>query len=272
MRIKYSVVLIIVVFLTSCQNKKNIDLDKFYNNFKGSFVLKDINKGNYKIYNATLSSQRFSPCSTFKISNSLIALESKVAENEDYLIKYDSLKNPSEPWMYKKEPFKFWMQDHTLKTAFKYSVVWYYKELARRIGNERMTKLLKQIDYGNNDISSGIDNFWLCGSLQISAIEQVEFLKKLYLNQLSGFSVKSQETVKDIMLYETNDNYKLYGKTGAGDCFDKKVIGWYVGFIETNSNTYIFAMNIIVNDFSDLDNNLRIEMTKNILKELKIIN
>ena len=47
----------------------------------------------------------------------LIALESAIADNENYLIKYDSLKNPSEPWMYNSEPFKYWMQDHTLRTA-----------------------------------------------------------------------------------------------------------------------------------------------------------
>ena len=173
--------------------------------------------------------------------------------------------------MYNAAPFKYWMQDHTLRTAIKNSVVWYYQELARRIGNEDMTQLLGQIDYGNNDISSGIDNFWLCGSLKISANEQIEFVKKLYLNQLSGFSDKSQEIAKDIILYETTDNYKLFGKTGGGKCVDNKVIGWYVGFVETNSSTYIFAMNLIVDEFSDLGNNLRIEMTKEILKELRII-
>ena len=173
--------------------------------------------------------------------------------------------------MYKKEPFKYWMQDHTLKTAIKNSLVWYYQELARRIGNKKMTKLLKQIDYGNNDISSGINEFWLCGSLKISTKEQIEFLKKLYQRKLTGFSIKSQKIVKEIMLYETTDNYILYGKIGGGDCVDNKEIGWYVGFIETNSNTHVFAMNIIVNDYSDLENNLRVKLTKKILRELKIL-
>lgn len=251
-------------------NIQLLNLDSF-NGFNVCFVLYDIKKDEYRKYNDSISAIRYSPCSTFKIANSLIGLESAVAENEDYLIKYDSLKNPSEPWMHSVEPFKYWMQDHTMRTAFKYSVVWYYQELARRIGKENMTRLLEQINYGNNNISSGIDNFWLCGSLKISANEQVEFLKRLYSNQLLGFSNKSQEIVKDIMLYETTDNYKLYGKTGGGNCWKDKVIGWYVGFVETNSSTYIFAMNIIVNDFSELGNNLRIEMTKEILKELKII-
>jgi beta-lactamase class D len=49
------------------------------------------------------------------------------------------------------------------------------------------------------------------------------------------------------------------------------VIGWYVGFVETDTGVKIFAMNILVNSFSDLQHNFRIELTKKILKELKII-
>jgi beta-lactamase class D len=249
-----------------------LDLDSIYSPFSGSFVLFNLNAGNsYLVYNDSLSSKRFSPCSTFKITNSLIGIESGVAENENYLIEYDSTKISPKPWWYATEPFKYWMQDHTMKSAIKYSVVWYYQELARRIGGEKMKDLLNRIDYGNNDISSGIDKFWLCGSLRISAAEQVEFLKKLYSDKLPGFSVKTQEIVKNIMLYESTDKYKLYGKTGGGDCWDNKVIGWYVGFIETESNTYIFGMNVFADNFSDLNNNKRIEMTKDILKKLEII-
>ena len=131
--------------------------------------------------------------------------------------------------------------------------------------------MVNDLDYGNKDISSGLDNYWLCGSLLISINEQVEFLKRLYLHQFQGFSDKNIDAVKSIMLYETTPDYKLFGKTGGGDCWDNKVIGWYVGFVETELGTKIFAMNIIVNDFSDLKSNNRIELTKTILKELKII-
>ena len=262
---------IIAQNLKSDESVQILNLDNFYKDYSGCFVLYDLKTNEYLKYNDSICAIPYSPCSTFKITNSLIGLESGIAENENYLIEYDSLRNPSEPWMYRVEPFKYWMQDHTMRTAIKNSAVWYYQELARRIGNEDMLKLLNQIDYGNNDISSGIDNFWLCGSLKISANEQVEFLKKLYRNQLSGFSLKSQKIVKDIMLYESTDYYKLFGKTGGGDCWDDKVIGWYVGFMETDSSTFIFAMNLIVNNFSDLGKNMRIEMTKDILRGLKII-
>jgi len=93
----------------------------------------------------------------------------------------------------------------------------------------------------------------------------------IYQHNLTGFSDKNIDAVKGIMLYETATDYKLYGKTGGGDCLYNKIIGWYVGFIETDSGTKIFAMNIVVNDFNDLKNNFRIDLTKKILKDLKII-
>ena len=74
------------------------------------------------------------------------------------------------------------------------------------------------------------------------------------------------------MLYESTPQYKLYGKTGTGDCIDGKFLAWYVGFVETDEGTSVFAMNIIVDGFDELKNNFRIELTKNVLRELKIIN
>jgi beta-lactamase class D len=107
--------------------------------------------------------------------------------------------------------------------------------------------------------------------MQISINEQIEFLKKLYMHQLNGFSDKSINTVKGIMLYESTPQYKLFGKTGTGDCFEDKFLAWYVGFVETDAGASVFAMNIIVDSFDELKNNFRIELTKTILRELKII-
>jgi beta-lactamase class D len=179
--------------------------------------------------------------------------------------------HPRDAEMLNIEPFKYWFQDLSLKKAFKYSCVWYYQELAKRIGHERMAKYVTLLDYGNKDISSGDDTFWLCGSMQISINEQIEFLKKLYMHQLNGFSDKSINTVKGIMLYESTPQYKLFGKTGTGDCFEDKFLAWYVGFVETDAGASVFAMNIIVDSFDELKNNFRIELTKTILRELKII-
>lgn len=253
------------------QKIDTIDLRPYYGEFVGGFSIYDLTTDKYIQYNSEHCKKRFSPCSTFKIPNSLIGLETGVIADTGFVIKYDCNLHPKDSFLLANEPFKYWYQDLSLKKAIKFSCVWYYQELARRVGQERMRKMVNTLDYGNNDISSGLDTYWLCGSIQISINEQIGFLKRLYLHKLQGFSDKNIDAIKSIMLYETTSDYKLYGKTGGGDCWDNKVIGWYVGFVETKSGTKIFAMNIIVNNFSDLKNNFRIELTKEILKELKII-
>ncbi len=253
------------------QKTDTINLKSYFGDFVGGFSVYDLKTDKYIQYNSAHCRSRFSPCSTFKIPNSLIGLETGVISDTGFIIKYDSLLHPKDSFHLANEPFKYWYQDLSLKKAFKYSCVWYYQELARRVGQERMKKMVNELGYGNKDISSGLDTFWLCGSIQISINEQIAFLKKLYQHNLKGFSDKNIDAVKSIMLYETTTDYKLYGKTGGGECWENKVIGWYVGFIETDSGTKIFAMNVIVNNFGDLKNNFRIELTKKILKELKII-
>lgn len=250
-----------------------VNLEKHFGSFTGGFSVYDLKTGKYFKYNPNHCKKGFSPCSSSKIMNSLIGLESGVIKDTSFVINYDSVLHPREKnnHLLTREPFKHWFEDLSLKEAFKYSCVWYYQELARRVGENRMKKYVEKIDYGNNDISSGLDTYWLCGSIKISIDEQIEFLKKLYLEKLNGFSKKNQASVKSIMLYEETENYRLYGKTGGGDCWNDKVIGWYVGFLETESGTKIFAMNIIVDEFKDFNNNFRIEITKEIFRELKMI-
>jgi beta-lactamase class D len=268
-----------ILILLSCdlfaQKSKDtielIDLKQQYGDFTGGFCVLKLKTGKHFQYNPKICITRFSPCSTFKIPNSLIGLETGELLDTSFVIKYDSVLHPKDSRLLNAYPFCNWFRDLTLKQAFKYCCVWYYQELARRTGEQRMRMYVDLIDYGNNDISSGIDSFWLCGSLMISINEQISFLDKLYHNDLHGFTIKSMQTVKDIMLYESTVDYKFYGKTGTGDCAEGKVIGWYVGFVETRTGTYLFAMNIIVNKFDDLQGNFRIELTKQVLKKLKII-
>src|SRR3954463_3880174 len=81
------------------------------------------------------------PASTFKIPNSLIALETGVVGDPDKdIFKWDGVVRSIEPWN----------KDHTLRTAIAASVVPVYQEIARRVGAERMQKYLDLFDYGNH--------------------------------------------------------------------------------------------------------------------------
>ena len=232
--------------------------DKY--NVDGSFILFNMKDTSYFEINNSRCKQQFIPASTFKIFNSLVALETGVIKDENYVIKWDSVKRKRLEWN----------KDHNLKTAFKNSTVWYYQELAKRVGEEKMKHYIKLVKYGNMDISGGIDQFWLSGKLRISQKEQLDFLIKLYKNELP-FSAKSQNIVKKIMLCEDTLGYKLRAKTGWGEQ-DSLNIGWYIGWVEKDNNVYFFATNIEsknpdIKSFPEA----RIEITKAILKELKIL-
>jgi beta-lactamase class D len=226
---------------------------------EGCFVLYDKKENKFIRYNAKRCAKRFTPASTFKIPNTLIALETGVIKDEDEILKWDGVKRDRAEWN----------RDHTLDSAFEYSAVWFYQEIARRVGEERMKKYLNDFAYGNRNTSGGIDLFWLRGNLRISPDEQITFLRKVSENKLP-ISVRSIEILKKIMLTENNANYKLFAKTGAGRDGEKRV-GWYVGFIEQNGNVYYFASNIEAENTNENFMPARVEIAKKILNELGLL-
>lgn len=244
------------------------DLSSFFKDTKGAFVLYDQRNDRYMRYNETRCRMRFSPKSTFKIPNSLIGLETGVIRDADFVIPWNRQKYPPQD-NWDQFPFKHWGQDHALRSAIKYSVLWYYRELALHVGQQRMRKYVKALDYGNKDISGGIDSFWLNGGLKISADEQVEFLKKFYAGRLP-ISQRSVEIVKDILVLEQTPQYKLSAKTGGGSLAEGKYIGWFVGYLETQGNVYFFATNIEGASYPEIRDK-RIDVTKRILVELGLL-
>ena len=130
-----------------------------------------------------------------------------------------------------------------------------------------MQKFIDFTGYGNKDIDGGIDLFWLQGDLRITPQQQIDFLIKLHTDSLP-FSKRTLDIVKDIMIFEKTDDYILRAKTGWAMRFNPG-IGWFVGYVERENDFYFFAMNININKNEDTE--ARISITKNILKELKII-
>lgn len=227
---------------------------------EGSFALYDRNGKQYIFYNRDRCSERFIPASTFKIVNALIGLDSGVIPDEDYTIRWDGTRHLDIP---------DWDRDHTLKSAFRASVVWYYQELARRVGEERMQRYVDTLDYGNKDIGGGIDRFWLTGRLRISQIEQIVLLQRLYESNLP-VSPRAMAIVKDMMIRDQRPGLVVRGKTGLAS-LDGQDIGWYVGYIEKGDNVYFFATNIVSASGNPNFPRARIEITEKILKELSIL-
>ncbi|HEV2914565.1 MAG TPA: penicillin-binding transpeptidase domain-containing protein [Pyrinomonadaceae bacterium] len=243
------------------------DLDSYFKETEGCFVLYDLKRDHYTRYNEARCRERFNPKSTFKIPNSLIGLETGVIRDADFLIPWDKQKYPPDGW--DTEPFIQWKRDHTLRTAFQNSVVWYYRELAQRVGAERMKKYVTAFNYGDRNISGPIDYFWLNNTLKISADEQVEFLKKFYLYKLA-VARRSVDIVREIMVREQTPGYRLSGKTGGGALESGRFIGWFVGYVETGGDTYFFATNIEGPTYLSIRDK-RIDLTKQILSGLNVL-
>jgi beta-lactamase class D len=213
---------------------KTLDLSLYFeaHDVTGAFVLYDAGAETYTRYNPSRCTQRFIPASTFKILNAMIALETGVIADENEVIQWDGTE-----W-----PFATWNQDHTLESGMASSVVWFYQELARRIGVERMQQHVNAVGYGNQDIGGEIDSFWLEGNLRISPDEQVAFLEQFYDRKLP-FADSTVSTVQEIILLEETDAYRLSGKTGWATRVELE-IGWFVGYLERDENVYFFATNV----------------------------
>jgi bla regulator protein BlaR1 len=210
------------------------DLSSYFEGFDGCFVLLDKNSSEYKVYNTEKSQKQVPPCSSFKIYNSLIGLETKVVEDENTVFEWDGTKNSIDSWN----------RDHSMKTAIENSVVWYYQKLASLVGEEKMQEYLDKMGYGNKDISGGITKFWLQSSLKISPREQVDMLRRFYEYDLP-FSKRNIDIVKKIIVLSESNGAVLSGKTGSGVSPDGSYInGWFVGYVEKDGNVYIFAANI----------------------------
>lgn len=238
------------------------DFKKYYDKFnvQGSFVIYNQKEDEHTYYNKEQTSQTFTPASTFKICNTLISLDSKVINDENVVIKWDGKErqNPA------------WNKDTNMRDAFKNSTVWFYQELARRVGETRMRNLIEKAHYGNCDITGGIAAFWLSGGLRISPNQQIEFLRKLQGSKLP-FSKSSMDILKDIMIVDNKSNYVIRAKTGSGKQ-DGKYIGWYVGYVTTKHNVFYFSNCIQSTEKNPDFNNARTEITNIILDKVGILN
>lgn len=237
------------------------DLKVFYDQYgvNGSFILYDQKNKKYSIYNQKQITTPFVPASTFKICNSLVALETGIINDENVIFKWDG----------KQRQVSEWNSDTDMKNAFKNSTVWYYQELARRTGEERMTFWLKKAKYGNASISGGIDGFWLWGGLRISPNQQIDFLRQLHDNKLP-FSQRSMNIVKSIMIAKDTLGYVVRAKSGLSKQ-GNQYVGWYIGYVTTKNNVYYFSNCIQSNNKRSDFANARLDIVYDILDKLKII-
>jgi beta-lactamase class D len=184
------------------------------NNVEGTFVVVDLRSGEIRVTDQKVARRGFLPASTFKLPNTLIGLEAGVIPDEHFTLKWDGQERQRSAWN----------RDQDLTSALRDSVVWYYQEVARRIGAERMRAWLAKLQYGNQKITCGgktcIDAFWLGGDLRITPLEQVDFLRRLRAGKLP---ISAEH--RDLLLRIFPDQGGYLGKTGT-----TSGVAWMVGY------------------------------------------
>lgn len=249
---------------TRVEVAQNVDFASHFRELgvEGSILIYDSTRDRTFQHNPTRNTTAFLPASTFKILNSLIALETGVISDEIAVLTWDGIQRKLPEWN----------RDLNMREAIKRSAYWFYQVLARRVGHDRMQKWVSQVGYGNQNIGSqaDIDTFWLRGELRITPEQQVQFLRRFYKNDLP-FSQRSLSMVKDIMILEKTPDYTIRGKTGWVGFDDgvKPQIGWLVGYLEKGKDVYFFATNIDIRN--EKDGSARMAVTRCCLKDLRLL-
>lgn len=235
-------VLAAVLLLASCERPAvaEINLSEYFKGIDGTAVFFNPSLNEYKIYNLPLSVERSSPCSTFKIMSSYIALSEHLITPQNSTLK----------WNRKMYGLSLWNKDMDLSEAFRTSCVWYFRLLIDRLSPDTVKTYLQDYRYGNRDISDWrgslndntdqreLKGFWIESSLRISPVEQVDVLAKIFNNKTPAAA-----TLKKIMLVETSP-VKIYGKTGLGIKDNMVQNAWFVGFYEKRQQPVFFAVRL----------------------------
>jgi beta-lactamase class D len=210
----------------------------------GAMVVREPATGVTVVVDRRRSRTRYLPSSTFKIPNSLIALETGLVKDVDV----DLFPPPEAPILLDGRPLLPAACDEpvTLRTAFRFSCIPVYQTVARRVGRARYRSLLRRLRYGppSRIPPASVDRFWLEGGFRISAVEQVDFLERLQRGELpvSGAAI---DAVKSMMLAEEPGGRRLSTKTGYVFTTRPRV-GWYVGWVEEGDRVRVFALNLDV--------------------------
>lgn len=208
----------------------------------GAILIYDAQKEEYFASNLQHIEEGTLPASTYKIPNSIIALETGVVESDSTLFEWDG----------EDRALDIWERDMVFRDAFRLSCVPCYQQIARAVGSERMNAYLRKLNYPGMQVdSTNIDLFWLQGASKISPLQQIDFLNRFY-NQQLPIKESTYSLMRSIMVLEENENYSLSGKTGWA-IREGNNIGWFVGFLEKQDEVYFIATRVRPGEAFNMD-------------------
>ena len=206
--------------------------------------------------------QRVSPASTFKVALALIGYDAGILTDEhtpawDYRPEYDAPTSNQKTV----DPV-IWERD---------SIVWFSRELTRRLGKDRFAGYVNKLGYGNQDVSgdpgrdNGLSQSWISSSLRISPDEQVVFLRRIFTHDLPVSDKAYAMTQAILPSFSSGDGWVVQGKTGScwlGDRSDKldktRPLGWFIGWAQRNGQRIIFARLVVSTDKAQMPLGLKV--------------
>jgi beta-lactamase class D len=195
---------------------------------------------------------RTAPASTFKIPHALIALDSGVISDALEPVKWDG----------RRQPFTAWERDHSLDSAMKSSVLWFFRRTAASIGRDRMRQYLEKFGYTSDTFDGDLTSFWLNGDLVVSAEEQLTFVRRLvryelpvrrqHVDAVKASLVMPPGTITNAsgthaFRLEWPGTHLVRAKTGFATVGDEHV-SWLVGHIELRDRQYVFVSRVRTSD------------------------
>jgi len=193
---------------------------------KGTAIVLFISNKQEYFYNKNRTDNRYSVGSSFNILNILFALESGV------------IKSTSDTLHYRKDDLsKGFMR---VDSAYKLNHYPLFKEMAIRIGANKMKSYLKKIEYyGTMGRIGDLENFWQDSTLVVSTKEDIQLWKDLSLYNLP-FGKSYQ---KQVLALAKDNNFEDLNVLSVLSINDEDKICRYSGFIDINSNLITFSIN-----------------------------
>lgn len=239
------------------------------------FILHELGVGEIRRGPTEACRTRITPASTFKVPHALAALDAGVLSGADDAMAFDG----TGQWPESSR------RDHTLASAVQNSVVWYFQRLATKLGAEREQAYLRKLNFGNMDSSSGLTTFWIGGSLQITAEEQLAFWIRLYENTLP-IAPAAVATVKTILVEPSGTVVNAAGqqpfgppwpsstivsaKPGAATDKSGRGVKWLLGHVARNGKAFIFV-SCVIGPPGSLEPNAAIDLASRSLRAANVL-
>lgn len=245
-------------------------IDSVFRSFgvRGGYLLFDNSEKKYTIYSDAHCKKRIPPGETFEVPLTLMAIESGLIKDSNFVFKTDSI--------FKGLTGSDSVLCHpkiNISQALKFECNNCFKAIARTLGQERLYSWLHKFNYGSavedSTVPTSLDEFWSDGNLRVSMYDQIEFLRKMYFNSINAKKA-SCDLLKTMLLTEQHGFYQIYGKLGT--VRTDKFYATYSGYIEKGKDVYFFAL--CFEKRLPQDDDLikeRLQLNQEILKYLHIV-